>query len=155
MSSTPLSGEARACSGCRAEQFDIVGARSSHARPRLAWKSCRSIRELPNAPPIVYVTGSEDSRVAVAALKAGAIDYVWKDVQGHFRELLAEAVITSLEKEKLRRDKEAADREVLAARDRAELLLREVNHRVANSLAIVAGLARMQRSTVRTKRQST
>jgi two-component sensor histidine kinase len=81
-------------------------------------------------------------------LKAGAIDYVWKDVQGHFRELLVEAVVTSLAKEKMRRDKEAADREVLAARDRAELLLREVNHRVANSLAIVVGLARMQRSMV-------
>lgn len=106
------------------------------------------IRELPNAPPIIYVTGSEDSRVAVAALKAGAIDYVWKDVQGHFRELLAQAVVTALEKEKLRRDKEAADREVIEARDRAELLLREVNHRVSNSLAIVAALTNLQRSTV-------
>ncbi len=42
------------------------------------------IRALPDAPPVVYVTGSEDSRVAVAALKAGAVDYVWKDVQGQF-----------------------------------------------------------------------
>ena len=30
------------------------------------------------------------SRVAVAALKAGAVDYVWKDLQGQFRELLGE-----------------------------------------------------------------
>ncbi|MDB5641203.1 MAG: signal transduction histidine kinase, partial [Hyphomicrobiales bacterium] len=30
------------------------------------------IRELPDPPPVIYVTGSEDSRVAVAALKAGA-----------------------------------------------------------------------------------
>ena len=51
------------------------------------------IRALANAPAVIYVTGSEDSRVAVAALKAGAIDYVWKDVQGHFRELLTEAVV--------------------------------------------------------------
>ena len=28
------------------------------------------LRSLPDAPPVVYVTGSEDSRVAVAALKA-------------------------------------------------------------------------------------
>lgn len=99
---------------------------------------------LPERPPVIYVTGSEDSRIAVAALKAGAIDYVWKDVQGHFRELLVEAIETSLDKERLRRAKQRADEEVREARDRAELSLREVNHRVANSLALVATLARMQ-----------
>ena len=32
----------------------------------------------PNAPPIIYVTGSEDVRIAVAALKAGAVDFIEK-----------------------------------------------------------------------------
>src|SRR5665647_2940248 len=59
------------------------------------------IRSLPDAPPVIYVTGSEDSRVAVAALKAGAVDYVWKDVQGHFRDLLVEAIGTALHQERL------------------------------------------------------
>ncbi len=106
------------------------------------------IRSLPQAPPVIYVTGSEDSRVAVAALKAGAVDYVWKDIQGQFRELLGEAVATALRQEALRRDKERAEAEMREARDRAELLLREVNHRVANSLALVAALAHMQRNAV-------
>jgi two-component sensor histidine kinase len=106
------------------------------------------IRALPEAPPVVYVTGSEDSRVAVAALKAGAVDYVWKDLQGQFRELLGEAVDTALRQEALRRDKERAERAVREARDRAEIMLREVNHRVANSLALVAALTHMQTNAV-------
>ncbi len=131
----------------QAERFDIVGL-DHHMPNQTGLEVLPRIRALSNAPPVIYVTGSEDSHIAVAALKAGAVDYVWKDVQGHFRELLAEAIVTALAKERLRRDKEAADREVIAARDRAELLLREVNHRVANSLAIVAALTNMQRSTV-------
>ena len=76
-------------------------------RARPASTCSRKSAALPQAPPVIYVTGSEDSRVAVAALKAGAVDYVWKDVQGQFRELLGEAVATALRQEALRRDEGA------------------------------------------------
>jgi two-component sensor histidine kinase len=103
---------------------------------------------LPDAPPVVYVTGSEDSRVAVAALKAGAIDYVWKDLQGHFRELMVQAIDGALRQHRMRVAKDKAEREVREALARAEMLLHEVNHRVANSLALVASLTRLQRNAV-------
>ncbi|HEY4252631.1 MAG TPA: histidine kinase dimerization/phosphoacceptor domain -containing protein [Roseomonas sp.] len=102
------------------------------------------IMALPDAPPLIYVTGSDDVRVAVAALKAGAVDYVWKDVHGRYRELLGQSIEAALAQRRLLREKEAAERAVREARDRAELLVQEINHRVANSLAMVASLASLQ-----------
>jgi two-component sensor histidine kinase len=106
------------------------------------------IRTLERAPPVIYVTGSDDARIAVAALKAGAVDYVWKDVEGHYRELLVEAVRAALAQENLKREKELAERQTREAKERAEALLAEVNHRVANSLALVSAFAGMQASAV-------
>ena len=100
--------------------------------------------ELPKHPPVVYVTGSSELSVAVAALKAGASDFVPKTVSEDFMALLNSAFRRAIEKERLRERKEQAEAEVRAARDRAELLLQEVNHRIANSLAMAASFVNLQ-----------
>ena len=106
------------------------------------------IRELPDAPPVIYVTGSDDIHVAVSALKEGAADYVFKDTEGQFRELLGSSIEAALRQETLRKQKERAEQEMREARDRAELSLREVNHRVANSLQLIGALVRLQASSL-------
>lgn len=128
-------------------RFDAV-ALDHHMPDRDGLEVLAEIRKGPDNPPVIYVTGSEDSRVAVAALKTGAVDYVWKDVQGQFVELLDSAIHGALAQDQLRRAKETAERETVEARDRAEVLLREVNHRVANSLQLVAALVFMQSSAI-------
>jgi two-component sensor histidine kinase len=106
------------------------------------------LHALPNCPPVVYVTGSEETRIAVAALKAGAADYVVKSVGDDFFDLLASSFHPALEKVRLRSAKEAIEEELRASNARLGALLGEVNHRVSNSLQLVSAFVHMQASAL-------
>ncbi len=123
--------------------FDVIAL--DHYMPGLSGEqTLEKIVAMPAPPPVVYVTASDETQVAVSALKSGAADYVIKDMGAGFFDLLAEILRQAMEGDRLRRAEQAAQIEVAAARERAEVLLIEVNHRVANSLTLVVSMAHLQ-----------
>ncbi len=75
-------------------------------------ETLEQIMAIPDAPPVVFVTASQDSAIAVTALKAGAADYLVKDVQGDFIPLLQVAVNGALRQAELQRARDEAEAEV-------------------------------------------
>ncbi|WP_348927529.1 histidine kinase dimerization/phosphoacceptor domain -containing protein [Aquabacter sp. CN5-332] len=136
----------------RLAQGDIHVVALDHFMPgQDGLETLAAIRAMPDPPPVVYVTGTQESRVAISALKAGATDYVIKEVQSDFIELLRSALDAAMQTVRMRKAHEAAEREIRAARDRFEalaaeraLLLREMNHRVGNSLQIIVSMLHVQ-----------
>ena len=125
------------------ERFDIIAV--DHYMPgQDGLVTLVELCKLPKPPPIIYVTGSEESSVAVAALKAGAADYVVKSTGGDFIDLLESAFVQALASVRLRAAKDAAEDALRISNARLETLLREVNHRVSNSLAMVSAFVHMQ-----------
>ncbi|MGI8364777.1 sensor histidine kinase, partial [Sphingomonas paucimobilis] len=131
--------------------FDLVAV--DHYMPGMdGLETLTAINALREPPPVVYVTGSDEGRIAVAALKAGAADYVVKAVGEDFFDLLAASFEQVLDRTRLERAKAAAEAELRASNARLEAMLSEVNHRVANSLQLVSAMIGLQKGVMTDER---
>ncbi len=127
----------------QAESFDLVAV--DHSMPgKSGLDMLAEIVALPEPPPVVFVTGNDDTAVAVKALHAGALDFVVKTVGDSFFDILDGRFRQALSRDKLERGKRAAEAELRIANERLELLVREVHHRVSNSLQMVLSFVSMQ-----------
>lgn len=124
-------------------KFDLVAV-DHHMPGRTGREMLADIVALPDHPPVVFVTGNDDTQVAVEAMQAGASDFVVKTVGESFFDLLAGRFRQAFTRSRLEREKRAAEAELRAANERLELLMREVHHRVSNSLQMVTSFVALQ-----------
>ena len=74
-------------------------------------------------PPTVMVTGAGDEKVAAEAIKLGAADYIVKDVEGGYLELMPVVVEKILNRKRLVDAKEKAEKDMRQAYDNLEKLV--------------------------------
>ncbi|MFH0823916.1 MAG: HD domain-containing phosphohydrolase [Pseudomonadota bacterium] len=87
------------------------------------------IRELAGEermPCVIMLTGGGDESVAVEALKLGAADYLIKDTDRRFLQLIPSVIEQSLKRRRLEEDKEKAEAALLDANER----LRDANDKL-------------------------
>ena len=127
----------------RTKEYDLV-AIDHHMPGRSGREMLDEIVAMADHPPVVFVTGNDDTQVAVEAMQAGASDFVVKTVGESFFDLLAGRFRQAFTRSRLEREKRQAEADLRAANERLEMLIREVHHRVSNSLQMVLSFVSIQ-----------
>ncbi len=87
------------------------------------------IRRLAEAGPLpatIMITGAGDETVAVEAIKLGAIDYVIKDADGRYLELIPSIIDRALTGQRLLEEKRRADEALLESESRFKRLAENI-----------------------------
>lgn len=78
-------------------------------------------------PPTIMVTGSSDAKMAVEAMKLGASDYIIKDIDGGYLELMPSVIEQALQHHKLIEDKKRAEEALKKSEERFRSLFEQSN----------------------------
>ncbi|MEM6261320.1 MAG: hybrid sensor histidine kinase/response regulator [Bacteroidota bacterium] len=90
----------------------------------------KKLGEQEDRPPVIMLTGGGNEAIAVKALKQGAADYLVKDIDNHFLQLLPIVITQVLKNHRLEAEKKVAEE----AREQLICELDSFSHTVAHDL---------------------
>ncbi|MBN1573500.1 MAG: response regulator [Deltaproteobacteria bacterium] len=85
----------------------------------------QAMSNIENPPPAIMITGEGSEDLAVEAMKLGVGDYVVKDFNGRYIELIPTVIKRVLKQHKLAIEKKMADEALKRAKDNLELKVKE------------------------------
>jgi PAS domain S-box-containing protein len=110
--------------------YDIVAV--DHKMPN--YSGLDVIRILPakdNCPPLIMITGTGSEEIAVEAMKTGAADYIIKDPDGYYLELLPSLIEKVLNRQKIMEEKNRAEAALRDSEEKHRNLVERANDGIA------------------------
>jgi diguanylate cyclase (GGDEF)-like protein len=121
---------------CEAGSYDVVAV-DQQMPVHTGLEVIHILASRGSLPPMIMVTGTGSEQIAVEAMKLGAGDYIVKDVDGGYLDLLPTVIERVLQQRRLVEDKQRAEaeRERLLVAEREQRLLAETLAEVTLALA--------------------
>lgn len=125
-----------------AQSWDVII--SDHVMPRFSSTDALAVLNGTGVDtPFIIVSGIMSEEAAVAAMRAGAHDYLRKDNLTRLGPAVARELHEAAERQARKQAEQALAAEQLRAK-LAEQLYAEINHRMKNNLMLLAGVLEMQ-----------
>ena len=121
---------------CAKEKFDVVLIDYALSGINGLDVIHRLVTDATSAPALIMVTGIGDEHIAIEAMKAGADDYVVKDVGGTYMLLLTEVIRKALRKRDLRQDQQRRQEEQARLIEDLQSFTYAVAHDLKQPLAV-------------------
>lgn len=108
----------------RSGSYDVLCV--DHNMPGLTGlEVVKALSEECTLPPTIMVTGAGDESVAVEAMKLGASDYIIKDTENRYFDLITSVIQGALERQRLLEQKQQAEQALRKAHDELEVRVSE------------------------------
>jgi two-component sensor histidine kinase len=102
----------------------------------------RTLKEHSNGLPIVVLTGLNNEKMGIEALKEGAQDYL---VKGQMSSpSLARSLRYAIERNAIEKERKKMEEQIVHQLKEKEMLLKEIHHRVKNNMQVISALLLLQ-----------